>query len=140
MKRAAGFIIFRRKSERVEYLLLQASYGKHHWTPPKGHVEYGENDMATAYRETEEEAGFHKEHLKVFPRFLAVLHYYVKMSPKEAVYWLAELVDDDRKVKLSNEHKKFEWCDLEKACEYVNHEELKKTLRNSQIFIDTLIS
>lgn len=32
---AAGFIIFRRL-QQIEYLLLQTSYGIHHWTPPKG--------------------------------------------------------------------------------------------------------
>jgi len=34
---AAGFIIFRRLERNpIEYLLLQTSYGRHHWTPPKG--------------------------------------------------------------------------------------------------------
>lgn len=40
--RACGFIVFRRLTSRspppdnIEYLLLQTSYGEHHWTPPKG--------------------------------------------------------------------------------------------------------
>lgn len=40
--RACGFIIFRRLAscvpppDNIEYLLLQTSYGEHHWTPPKG--------------------------------------------------------------------------------------------------------
>ena len=37
MTAAAGFIIFRRIGQNpIEYLLLQTSYGEHHWTPPKG--------------------------------------------------------------------------------------------------------
>lgn len=37
MSVAAGFIIFRQlKQNPIEYLLLQTSYGEHHWTPPKG--------------------------------------------------------------------------------------------------------
>lgn len=37
MSIAAGFIIFRRLGQTpIEYLLLQTSYGQHHWTPPKG--------------------------------------------------------------------------------------------------------
>lgn len=36
VKVAAGFVIFRRITGRIEYLLLQTSYGIHHWTPPKG--------------------------------------------------------------------------------------------------------
>jgi len=33
---AAGFIVFRSISCQIHYLLLQASDGIHHWTPPKG--------------------------------------------------------------------------------------------------------
>jgi len=33
---AAGFIVFRTVSSQVQYLLLQASDGINHWTPPKG--------------------------------------------------------------------------------------------------------
>lgn len=36
MKVAAGFVIYKRVSENILYLLLQTSYGEHHWTPPKG--------------------------------------------------------------------------------------------------------
>lgn len=35
-KVAAGFVVFRAISNQIEYLLLQTSYGIHHWTPPKG--------------------------------------------------------------------------------------------------------
>lgn len=36
MKVATGFVIFRMAALEIEYLLLQTSYGIHHWTPPKG--------------------------------------------------------------------------------------------------------
>lgn len=35
-KRAAGFLVYRLVSSDIQYLLLKASYGSHHWTPPKG--------------------------------------------------------------------------------------------------------
>jgi hypothetical protein len=38
-KRAAGLVIYRRLGSAVEYLLMQTSYGEHHWTPPKGSSE-----------------------------------------------------------------------------------------------------
>lgn len=40
--RACGLIVFRLLAncpppkDNIEYLLLQTSYGAHHWTPPKG--------------------------------------------------------------------------------------------------------
>ena len=43
---------------------------QHHWTPPKGHLDQlsngdWEDEMVAALRETEEEAGIGKHHLKV---------------------------------------------------------------------------
>lgn len=35
-KRAAGLVIFRSVNQAIEFLMLQTSYGEHHWTPPKG--------------------------------------------------------------------------------------------------------
>jgi bis(5'-nucleosidyl)-tetraphosphatase len=37
-KRAAGFLIYRINSSNIEYLLMKASYGIKHWTPPKGKI------------------------------------------------------------------------------------------------------
>lgn len=34
--KAAGFLIYRVISNQIEYLMMKASYGKFHWTPPKG--------------------------------------------------------------------------------------------------------
>lgn len=58
--RAAGIVIFRRLAGQIQYLLLQASYGDHHWTPPKGFLDPGEDDFSAAVRETTEEAGYEK--------------------------------------------------------------------------------
>ena len=49
VKRAAGLVIYRQKGG-IEWLLLQTSYGEHHWTPPKGHLDPGEDDMTAALR------------------------------------------------------------------------------------------
>lgn len=38
--RACGFVIFRRFRGPIEYLLMQTSYGHHHWTPPKGDYKF----------------------------------------------------------------------------------------------------
>lgn len=35
-KRAAGFLVYRLVSKEIQYLLMKASYGSFHWTPPKG--------------------------------------------------------------------------------------------------------
>lgn len=100
--RAAGLVVFRRFSNRVEFLLLQASYPPHHWTPPKGrrfdaklglltqrsqasglgHVDPGEDEWVAALRETKEESGILQEHLKIYEDCHETLRYEVHRFEK----------------------------------------------------------
>lgn len=124
-KRAAGFLIYRLVSLEVQYLLLKASYGSFHWTPPKGkqklsrlvieliflpsgHVDPGEDDYTTALRETREEAGYTEQDLVIHKNISRTLNYKVKGKPKIVVYWLAELTSG-RDPTLSDEHTDFKF-------------------------------
>ena len=42
----------------AEWLLLQSSVPPHRWTPARGTLEEGEEEMTTAVREVREETGF----------------------------------------------------------------------------------
>ncbi|KAJ0069042.1 hypothetical protein NL108_016649 [Boleophthalmus pectinirostris] len=128
--RACGFIIFRRlPPENIEFLLLQTSYGEHHWTPPKGHVDPGEDDLTTALRETQEEAGLGLDHLSVVRDFVRTLRYQVRGKNKEVLYWLAELRDPNTPVTLSSEHRDFCWAGLDRACALARYQDLQDSLR-----------
>ncbi|CAL1527968.1 unnamed protein product [Lymnaea stagnalis] len=135
---AAGFLIFRRLQNNFEYLLLRTSYGIHHWTPPKGHVDPGETEFETALRETEEEAGISKEQLKIFKEFERVLHYSVKGEPKRVVYWLSELCNPKDPVRLSNEHQEYKWSRLDEACELVQYPDMISLLKEANGYITEL--
>ena len=130
--RAAGLIVFRRAKSQgsLEYLLLQTSYGRHHWTPPKGHVDPGESDVETAFRETEEEAGLTKAHLNFIEDGRQVLKYNVRGSPKTVIYWLAELKDYSTPVRLSHEHQAFRWLSVDGACSLL-HDTTGEALRDA---------
>ncbi|XP_041465425.1 bis(5'-nucleosyl)-tetraphosphatase [asymmetrical]-like [Lytechinus variegatus] len=132
--RAGGLIIFRRIELGIQYLLLQTSYGVHHWTPPKGHLDPGEDYRTAALRETEEEAGYTSNQLTVTD-FKSTLNYIVKNRPKEVVYWLAELKDPTDGVKLSNEHQDFKWCNLEEACHLSGYSDMEKVLRDADNYL-----
>ncbi|XP_049590455.1 bis(5'-nucleosyl)-tetraphosphatase [asymmetrical] isoform X1 [Syngnathus scovelli] len=140
--RACGFIVFRRlascapPTDNIQYLLLQTSYGQHHWTPPKGHVDPGEDDLTTALRETKEEAGLGAEDLQIMEGFLKELHYEVRGRPKEVLYWLAELRDPGTEVTLSNEHQSYRWVQLEDACTLAQHKEMQDTLRAAHRYLE----
>ena len=143
-KKAAGLIVFCRKDvedndKEISFLLLQASNGSHHWTPPKGHLESGELFMDAAIRETEEEAGLLKKHLNIYPNFLAHLEYPVREKQKTVIYWLAELKDSQTKIKISKEHQDYKWFSLEDACEK-SQGYMIQALKNSVTFINSLVN
>ncbi|WKY04103.1 hypothetical protein Q1695_005235 [Nippostrongylus brasiliensis] len=135
--RAAGLVVFRRVSSRVEFLLLQASYPPHHWTPPKGHVDPGEDEWIAALRETKEEAGIAKEHLNIFEDCHETLRYEVKGKPKTVKYWLAQLKNPDE-VKLSDEHQNWKWAELDDAIKIAEYAEMGALLRKFKAYIDDL--
>lgn len=171
--RACGLIVFRLLAncvppKDIEYLLLQTSYGEHHWTPPKGnsnitliiqlkmyeshlcsivnmvpptsssgHVDPGEDDLTTALRETEEEAGLTAEHLRVIDGFEQQLHYEVRGKPKDVLYWLAELKDPETELTLSDEHQDYRWAGLEDACTLAQYKDMQDTLRAAQQYLET---
>uniref|UniRef100_A0A0M3IHP1 Bis(5'-nucleosyl)-tetraphosphatase [asymmetrical] n=2 Tax=Ascaris TaxID=6251 RepID=A0A0M3IHP1_ASCLU len=142
--RAAGMVVYRRVNHQFEYLLLQASYPPYHWTPPKGHLDPGEDEWAAAVRETKEEAGISIEHLDVHKDFEEVLQYEVKQSrydgevtkQKTVRYWLARLVDSDA-VKLSDEHQKMKWAPVDEAIHIAQFEDIGKLFRKAEEFLQS---
>ncbi|KAJ0173996.1 hypothetical protein K1T71_010142 [Dendrolimus kikuchii] len=126
--RAAGLIVFRNVNQAVQFLMLQTSYGEHHWTPPKGHVDPGESDWITALRETKEESGLTENELQVYKDICKTLNYEVKGKPKAVVYWLAKLKNPEHPVKLSSEHQDLKWLPLHQAQEIAGYEDMKALL------------
>lgn len=104
--------------------------------PPSGHVDPGEDDLTTALRETEEEAGLAAEHLRVIDGFVQKLHYEVRGRPKEVLYWLAELRDPETALTLSDEHQDYRWARLEEACTLVQYKDMQDTLKAAQRYLE----
>ena len=137
-RRAAGLVIYRQAEAGglVEWLLLQTSYGQNHWTPPKGHLDQGEDDMMAAMRETKEEAGLASEHLEVFKDMKAELRYEAFGAPKIVTYWLAKLRNFDQAVILSEEHQDLRWLPCEEAAELAGFQEMAKVIRDFQVQVE----
>jgi len=120
-EQSAGIILYRRKDDVVEYLILNGdAIG---WGFPKGHIDDGESHKATAKRETYEETGLKVSKLE--PGFKHEVKYFLKKNwstgkpynpPKLKIvtYFLAE-VPSKAKVKISKEHIGFLWLPYSKA-------------------------
>lgn len=96
----------------------------------------GEDDLTTALRETEEEAGLAAEHLRLIDGFVKELHYGVRGKPKEVLYWLAELRDPKTALTLSDEHQDYRWARLEEACALAQYKDMQDTLRAAHRYLE----
>jgi 8-oxo-dGTP pyrophosphatase MutT (NUDIX family) len=113
--RAAGAVVFRRTSSGVKLLVLRAYKN---WDFPKGLVEPGENELATAKREVVEETGLTDLDFPFGDEYKETLPY---SGSKIARYYLAE-TGDDVQVRLPvspelgrPEHHEFRWVSLDEA-------------------------
>ena len=112
----AGFVVFRRAQEGIKFLLLyrRGSY----WNFPKGHFETGENSLATALRETEEETGIKPSELHIIPGFRAY-ETFTFQSGNERIHdtvilYLAETRQANVRI-APREHSGFAWFLYEDA-------------------------
>lgn len=109
----------------------------------------GEDVYTTAMRELREETGYcpknhhpdnritiHEclifsllpEDLLIYKEHEKELHYPVKGVDKRVVYWLAELKNPKKEVKLSEEHLDMKWLDYKRAIEFSNYKDFVEML------------
>lgn len=126
---SAGAVIFRMENSTPIYLLLH--YGGGHWDFVKGHIEYGENELQTVIRETDEETGI--TDLKFFDGFRETVRYFFHRGKqvvyKEVIFYLAETHQSD--VKISFEHVGFVWLPYEEALHLLTFENAKGLLKKA---------
>jgi 8-oxo-dGTP pyrophosphatase MutT (NUDIX family) len=120
-------IIFRRKGNKVEYLLLKRLPERNgFWQPVTGGVEEGETRNETLRREIIEETGIKSivavlENLYLFefsdPNLNQEYVYGVEVSPSE------EITLDQK------EHSEYRWCSFQEAMQLLHWKENKEALR-----------
>jgi len=132
-EKSCGAIVFHRNIHSVKFLLLH--YGKGHWGFPKGHVEKGETEEQTLFRELEEETGITSA--QTVPGFREELGYFFKEGrytiSKTVAFFLVESAG--RGVRLSEEHSEFKWLPFDKAFESLTFTNAKNLLRKADSFL-----
>ena len=112
--RAAGAVVFRRSDRGIRLLLLRAYKN---WDFPKGLVEPGENELAAAKREVEEETGLADLDYPFGDEFKETLPY---SGNKVARYYLAETDPENIELPVSSElgrpeHHEYRWVSFDEA-------------------------
>lgn len=130
--RACGFVLYRRTKRRLLYLtLVNAKHGG--VGAPKGHAEWGEDELETALRETAEETGLSPDEIRPHPDWRRSMRYPVRRGKKEVVYFPAQAMR--KRVRLSNEHETHAWMDLDDTLDALQYEDLRRIYREAAVWL-----
>ncbi len=106
----AGFVVYRRTSDGVKFLLLYRR--GNYWNFPKGHFRPGESSIDAALRELEEETGIKKSELRIATNFRAYERFYFKIGNQgiydTVILFLAETHRAEIKI-VPREHSGYAW-------------------------------
>jgi len=127
---SAGFVVFRRRNDALEVLLIRSSEHSY-WGFPKGIVDEGETDEEAARRELMEETGLFN--IRVVPNFKTTDRYFYQREGKRifktVTFYAAELLSGE--VKLSYEHSDYMWVSPEEAFRLIKFGSLREVLRQA---------
>jgi bis(5'-nucleosidyl)-tetraphosphatase len=154
LEKSVGAVLFRvvrndQQREAVEYLLIRYPHG--HWEFPRGHVENGETEVQTAFREVEEETGIVESALRIRDDFREYFSFGYRargsekkeriaqkrclLIRKKAVFYLAEVVGDFRNIELSDEHTDHIWLAYGESQKRLTHGNARKLLKKVHVYL-----
>jgi len=129
---SVGVIVFYKKSEQVEYLILKHKKG--HWAFSKGHAEAGETKAVTALRELSEETGITEIKFLHDESLLNEKYEFKnkkdKLVFKSVDYFIARAKDKNVRVD-GEEILEFKWCSFQSALNTITFNESKNLLRKT---------
>lgn len=131
-EKSCGIVVFREENGKRLYLVLHYPGG--HWDLPKGHVEDGESEHETAFRELEEETGIidvkfidgYREQISY------KFHHAGKHIHKEVIYFLGKTETEE--VKISHEHQDHVWLPFPDAYNKTTFENAKNLIKKAEDF------
>lgn len=117
-EKSCGAIVYRKFHGNTEILLIK-HVNSGHWSFPKGHMEYGENEVETALREIKEETNID---VILDPTFRQIVSYSPKKDvQKEVVYFVAKAKSSELLAQVE-EISDIRWVELDHALTLLTYE------------------
>lgn len=129
-QKSVGAIILNGKNE----VLLVFSSANQYWEFPKGKMEHGEKELDTLAREIYEETGI--KHFRLHPLFKENIYYNFRVGDlviaKIVVYYLFRT---GASVKISDEHTKFQWINIDEVDIHLKHSNQRNLIKRVRYFL-----
>jgi 8-oxo-dGTP pyrophosphatase MutT (NUDIX family)/RimJ/RimL family protein N-acetyltransferase len=130
-RKACGAVIYRKRLGRIQFLLVHQVSGSF-WGFPKGHVDKGESERETAFREVLEETGLRVR----FKRGFCERVYYLtqRSRKKEVAFFLSQVQGQSVRIDES-EIDDYRWVTYGQALELLPYENLRLLLEKAWHYI-----
>lgn len=129
---SCGAIIYRIINGEVRFLLIKNKRSAN-WGFPKGHMERGENEKETAYREVLEETGIH---IRFMPDFRYKSEYSIQNRIEKKVIIFLATTDDTTTVIQREEIEEYLWLKFDRAMNSLKFPNDKNLLRKANEYLE----
>jgi bis(5'-nucleosidyl)-tetraphosphatase len=137
--KSAGMVIFRRRDNKREYIILQYNTEDKYWGFAKGGIELEEDELKAALREVEEETAL--KDIKLVEGYKEEVEYHFtennEKAHKKVIFFLGEALDN-HDGEVSHEHQDFLWLEPKEAFEKITFVNDKNLLKKAEEFLERL--
>ena len=130
-ERSCGAVVYRQIGGMIRFLLIKNRRSSH-WGFPKGHVENGETDHQTAYREVLEETGIH---INIRPDFVTRSQYTIQGKVEKNVNIFLAGTSDTQTIIQKEEIEDYVWLGYDKAMARLRFENDRNILRRAYEYL-----
>lgn len=132
-ERSCGAIVFREILGEMRFLLIKNKRSTN-WGFPKGHMEKGEDEYATARREVLEETGIH---ISIIEGFRYKSEYTIQGKIEKAVSIFLATTVDTHTIIQPEEIEDYVWLNFDKAIKKLRYANDKDILIRAKSFIES---
>lgn len=129
---SCGAVVYRIINGELRFLLIKNKRSLN-WGFPKGHMERGEDEHMTAYREVLEEAGIR---INFLPDFRFKSEYSIQNKIEKTVIIFLASTNDTRTVIQREEIEEYLWLGFEKAMTVLKFPNDKQVLRRANEYLE----